>query len=77
MAIIEHHDGADLKALADAVHALKSMCANIGARRALMACDELELLARTGQDFDAGAKIGNIAREIEATLAEVKKIRAA
>jgi two-component system sensor histidine kinase BarA len=69
--------GEGLKALADAAHALKSMCANIGARRAVTACDALELAARNGADFDAGEMTGNIAAELRLALAEVDRLRAA
>jgi HPt (histidine-containing phosphotransfer) domain-containing protein len=65
----------DRLALADAVHALKSMCANIGARRAVAACHELEHAARTGQAFDAGASIGRIAAEMRLVMAEVAHLR--
>ena len=47
-------EASDMVALADAAHALKSMCANIGASRAVDACHALELAARTGADFDPG-----------------------
>jgi signal transduction histidine kinase/CheY-like chemotaxis protein/HPt (histidine-containing phosphotransfer) domain-containing protein len=67
----------DLQAMADAAHALKSMCANIGARRALDACHELEHAARTGAAFDAGEKLAVIAREIGFVVREVEELRAA
>ena len=67
----------DNKALADAAHGLKSMCANIGANRAREACDVLEHAARTGAKFDAGELIANIAHEMRVALAEVEKRRAA
>jgi HPt (histidine-containing phosphotransfer) domain-containing protein len=67
----------DLKAMADAAHALKSMCANIGAKRALAACHELEHAARTGADFDPGEKMAAIAREIGFVAREVEELRAA
>ncbi len=69
--------GNDLKALADAAHALKSMCSNIGAGRAVAACNELERAARQNEAFDAGELIGNIIREIRIVMAEVEKLRAA
>src|SRR5689334_18081776 len=43
----------DAGALANAAHALKSVVSSLGARRAGKACEELELLARTGQAFEA------------------------
>jgi signal transduction histidine kinase/CheY-like chemotaxis protein len=69
--------GSDHAALADAAHALKSMCANIGANRAVIACHELEHAARTGATFDAGQLIATIILEIRAVLAEVELLRAA
>lgn len=67
----------DRKAMADAAHALKSMCANIGATRALAACHTLEHAARTGETFDAGALTAAIAREAAQVLREVEALRAA
>ena len=64
-------DGGDLAALADAVHALKSMCANIGAARAAAACHRLETRVRTGQDCDVAAHVAAIAREAQAALTAV------
>jgi two-component system sensor histidine kinase BarA len=69
--------GSDLKAMADAAHALKSMCANIGASRAIAACHELEHAARTGSAFDAGALTAAIASELGLLLREVETLRAA
>ena len=68
---------ADLTAMADAVHALKSLCANIGARRATAACHDLEYAARTGEVFDAGEKIGAIAAEVLGVMGEIARLRAA
>ncbi|CAN5203908.1 N/A [soil metagenome] len=67
----------DRRALADAVHALKSMCANIGAKRAQEACDDLELLARTGASFAPAEKVAVIAREVATALQEVERLKAA
>jgi CheY-like chemotaxis protein len=67
----------DPAALADAAHALKSMCANIGALRAVSACHDLEHAARTGQDFDAGEKMAAVTREVRTAMAEVERLRAA
>ena len=67
--------GDDVIALADAVHALKSMCANIGAARAAAACHHLETLARTGQSFDAADHAAIIAHEAQAALAEVARLQ--
>lgn len=69
--------GGDDLDLADAVHALKSVCISIGAKRAQHACHELELLLRTGQPFDMVERVAAIAREAEAALQEAKRLRAA
>ena len=69
--------GGDDLDLADAAHALKSICISIGAKRAQYACHELELLLRTGQPFDMMEKIEAIAREAEAAVREAVKLRAA
>ena len=69
--------GGDRAALADAVHALKSMCANIGARRAMDACHDLEKAARTGADLEAGPRMAMILRETRSALAAVDRLRAA
>ena len=70
-------DSSDLAGMADAAHALKSMCANIGARRATAACHDLEHAARTGETFDAGSKIGIIAAEMITVMGEIERLRAA
>ena len=69
--------GGDDLDLADAAHALKSICISIGAKRAQHACHELEILLRTGQPFDMVERVGAIAREAEAALKEAEKLRAA
>lgn len=69
--------GGDDLDLADAVHALKSVCISIGAKRAQHACHELELLLRTGQTFDMVERVAAIAREAEAALKEAERLRAA
>jgi HPt (histidine-containing phosphotransfer) domain-containing protein len=70
------HDTDDL-ALADAVHALKSICISIGARKAQFACHELEMLLRSAEPFDVAAKVAAIAGEATAALKEIEKLRAA
>ncbi|MBC8038254.1 MAG: response regulator [Rhizobiales bacterium] len=70
-------DSSDLAGMADAAHALKSMCANIGARRATAACHDLEHAARTGESFDAGDKIGIISAEMLHVMSEIERLRAA
>jgi len=68
---------ADLEALASAVHALKSMCANIGAHRAVEACHDLEYAAREGTVFDAGPLVAAMIREVRRVVTEVDRLRAA
>ena len=67
----------DVGALANAAHALKSVVSSLGARRAGKACENLELLARTGQEFVARDLVDIIVRETQAALAEVEKLRSA
>ena len=69
--------GPDLEALADAAHALKSMCTNIGATHAVAACHELEHAARSRENFDAGSLVGTIVREVHQVMAEVDRLRLA
>ena len=68
---------ADRRAFADAVHGLKSMCLNIGARRAAAACDELEALARGNGEFDPISGTARIAREAAEAIREISLLRAA
>lgn len=60
-------------ALADAVHGLKSMCANIGAKRTAAACHALETLARTGGSWTAD-HIERIGCEVDAAIAELRSL---
>ncbi|HUR43536.1 MAG TPA: Hpt domain-containing protein [Aestuariivirga sp.] len=69
-------NSSDLASLADAAHELKSLCANIGARRATAACHALEHAARTGEAFDAGEKIGAIAAALRPVMIEISRLRA-
>ncbi len=67
----------DIAGLADAVHALKSMCASLGARRAGDACVDLEKMARAGHAFDAPHMVQAIVRETTAAMVEADRLRAA
>jgi HPt (histidine-containing phosphotransfer) domain-containing protein len=67
----------DIAGLANAVHALKSMCASLGARRAGEACVNLEKLARAGEKFNAPQMVEVIVRETNAALVEAGRLRAA
>ena len=69
--------GSDLEQLADAAHALKSMCANIGASRAVAACHDLEAAAREGTGEDTAEMAAAIAREVSLVMREVERLRAA
>ena len=64
----------DLTALADAAHALKSMCANMGAAQVASACDEVERLARTQVQFDAAPHLVTISQELTSAIAELQSI---
>jgi HPt (histidine-containing phosphotransfer) domain-containing protein len=64
-------------ALADSVHALKSMCSSIGARRASEMCERLELLARGGAECDMGSLVGALSREVHMAISEVAKLHEA
>ncbi len=65
----------DKQALADAAHALKSMCANIGAAKAAAACHVLELAVRTGQEIDVGAAIAEISATMNEALVEIRQLQ--
>jgi HPt (histidine-containing phosphotransfer) domain-containing protein len=67
----------DVGALANAAHALKSVVSSLGAKRAGKACENLELLARTGQAFVARDLVEIIVQETRAALVEVEKLRSA
>jgi HPt (histidine-containing phosphotransfer) domain-containing protein len=67
----------DLNALADAAHALKSMCANIGASRAVEACHELEHAARSHEVSGTAPLIAAVLREVQKVMAEVDRLRSA
>lgn len=73
----ELSENGDTRALADAAHALKSMCASIGARRALAACHDLEYVAREGKPFDSAALTARISSEISAARRAAEALRAA
>jgi len=66
----------DKVALADAAHALKSMCANIGAAKAAAACHVLELAARQGEDIDVGAAIAEISATMNEALGQIRQLQA-
>ena len=66
----------DQIALADAAHALKSMCANIGAAKAAAACHDLELAIRQDEDIDVGAAIAEISATMNEALGQIRQLQA-
>jgi HPt (histidine-containing phosphotransfer) domain-containing protein len=65
----------DMPELADAVHALKSICGNLGARRVVVLCEEIERMARGGISFDPAAKAEVLALEVELALRTAARLR--
>ncbi|HHI82551.1 MAG TPA: response regulator [Rhizobiales bacterium] len=75
---IEDASGSDeADNLADAAHALKSMCANIGAARTAAACARLELAMRRGDEIDIPGSLREISQTLAATLDEIQTLRQA
>jgi two-component system sensor histidine kinase BarA len=68
-------NGDDMTALADAAHALKSMCANIGAAKAANACHVVELAARQGAAIDLGGSIAEISASLNEALGAIKQVQ--
>ncbi len=64
----------DLAALADAVHALKSLSANIGASELTAECNRLEETVRLGQSFDLPASLGRISGLLSGAMDELNTI---
>ena len=64
----------DVAGLADSVHALKSMCASLGAKKAANTCNELEVLARTGKAFNAPEMVGKITNQAQASMERLRVI---
>lgn len=60
-------------ALADAVHALKSMAANIGAARLVSTCAGIERQARSGEAIDPAHVCRVISDELSAVLGELRE----
>lgn len=65
----------DMGELANAAHGLKSMCCNIGARRAAALCSDIEQRAREGANFDPVPRIALLVREIEAVMRETERLK--
>lgn len=66
-------DAGNLKALAEAVHPLKSSAGNVGAARVQALANAIETLAREGRAEPAGAQFG----ELEQAFAEAITILSA
>jgi HPt (histidine-containing phosphotransfer) domain-containing protein len=64
----------DVAGLAESVHALKSMCASLGAKKAANTCNELEVLARTGKEFNAPEMVGVIVHQAHASMERLRAI---
>jgi HPt (histidine-containing phosphotransfer) domain-containing protein len=66
----------DRAELADAVHALKSLCSSMGAKRAMVLCEQIERQARAaGGAYDPGLQVQALAAEIGAALSEAEKLK--
>ena len=61
----------NMVALADAVHALKSLAANIGAHKLARLCNDVELKARTMQTFDLPDNLAAITRALTEAIQEL------
>jgi two-component system sensor histidine kinase BarA len=64
----------DRPALADAVHALKSLAANIGARDLARHCNQLENSVRRNEPYDLPASLKDIALSLHQARAELRTI---
>lgn len=67
-AVSELAERGEMDAFADTVHGLKSMCANIGARRASAICEELERTVRLGVSFDLAEGTSKLLGEVREAL---------
>jgi two-component system sensor histidine kinase BarA len=65
--------GHDRTQLADAVHAMKSMAANMGALRLVAACAVVEEKARNNESIDTGAALKRISEELKAASAALEQ----
>ena len=63
----------ELKQLADAAHALKSMAANLGASRLVSACAKVEAAAQDDEQIDATEAIRLISSEINAARSALEQ----
>ncbi len=60
-------------ALADAVHALKSMASNMGAARLAAICADIERRARDGEAVDMGLACRQVSEELNAAISALQK----
>ncbi len=60
-------------ALADAVHALKSMASNMGAARLAAICADIERRARDGEAVDMGLACRQVSEELNAAISALHK----
>jgi HPt (histidine-containing phosphotransfer) domain-containing protein len=70
--IEQHATHKDLPALADQVHALKSMCVTLGAMEAGRACTALEVAARNGESETIWPLMVTVIEETLAAIEEAK-----
>ena len=61
--------------IANAAHALKSMCGNIGAARLCRACEDLEASARDGATTDIAAKTARLHVNLVAALDRIRELK--
>ena len=66
----------DHQALAEAAHALKSVCSSIGARQAALACHRLEEAAMEGRLSALSDMVAAIVQEITRAVDEARHLRA-
>ena len=71
--IEEAATGHDKMQLADAVHALKSMAANLGALRLVKACAQIEEQARNNDVIDTGSALKSINDELKSVNAALEE----
>ncbi len=64
---------AESVALADAVHALKSMASNMGAARLAATCADIERRARDGEAIDKGVACRVVSEELNAVISALHK----
>ena len=69
-------DGGE-KQIADAAHALKSMCGNIGAVRLAAACEQLEVQAKAGKIQELKVQLASLQAELVAALNKINEYKKA